>query len=250
MPEEIQFKSYSQSVRQIFDHFSQGRLRLDPAFQRKGVWVPKQRVGLLESIFQGYPIPSVFLYQHLDEETGQVVFEVIDGKQRIESLLMYAGLMNGRFAAPLQLQTWETPQFVNWVKLRKLRQQSKLEEYQLQTIEVSGELSDIIELFVRINSTGKALTRQEIRNARFYRGEFLKAAKRLASKYEGYLQGVGVIGAQQVRRMKHIELLSELIYSASVSGVGGKKRVLDTAMRNHALKGARLLKQRSSPLLD
>jgi hypothetical protein len=225
----------------VFGLFNEGLLKLDPAFQRSGVWQLKQRVHLLESIFQGYPIPSVFLYRHVDEGTGKVVFEVIDGKQRLESLLMYTGLIPGRFSAPIQLPKWEKPESVTWQQLRKHKEQGRLEEYQIQTIEVSGSFSDIVELFVRINSTGNALTRQEIRNAHFYRSDFLKAAKKLASRYEGYLQAVGVIGAQQARRMKHIELMSELIYAANVGGVGNKKRVLDTAMRADSLKGAKLL---------
>ena len=171
----------------------------------------KQRVGLLESILQGYPIPAVFLYRHVDEGTGQVLFEVIDGKQRIESLLMYVGYLPGRFCAPIQLNAWEKPRDVTWQQLRKLKEQGRLEEYQLQTIEVSGSFSDIVELFVRINSTGKALTRQEIRNAHFCKSEFLKTAKKLASRFEGYLQSIGVIGAQQARRMKHIELMSIVV---------------------------------------
>ncbi len=242
MVEAIQYKSHSQAVRQIFGLFTDGLLKLEPAFQRSGVWQKKQRMHLLESIFQGYPIPSVFFYRHVDEETGRTVFEVIDGKQRLESLLMYAGHMPGRFSAPIQLHSWEKSREVTWRELHKLKEQSRLEEYQIQTIEVSGDFSDIVELFVRINSTGNALTRQEIRNAHFYKSEFLKTAKKLASKYESYFQSVGVIGAQQARRMKHIELMSELIYSANIGGVGNKKRVLDAAMRADSLKGAKLRK--------
>ena len=86
---------------------------------------------------------------------------------------------------------------MDWKKLCKLKQQSRVEEYLLQVVEVSADLPDIIELFVRINSTGNALTRQEIRNAKFYRSEFLKIAKRLASRYEPYFQNTGIIGALQ-----------------------------------------------------
>jgi len=242
MVETIQFKSYSLPARQIFSLFTERRLKLEPAFQRRGVWQKRQRVGLLQSIFQGYPVPSVFLYRHVNEETGQVVFEVIDGKQRIESILMYAGYLPGRFSAPIELLLGEKPTEVTYSQLRKLKEQGRLEEYHLQVIEVSGGFSDIVELFVRINSTGNALTRQEIRNAHFYKSEFLKAAKKLASKYQNYLQNIGVIGAQQARRMKHIELMSELIYSANIGGVGNKKRVLDSSMRADSIKGVKLLK--------
>ena len=179
MVEPVKYHAYSQPVRQILQLFKEGRLKLDPSFQRNGVWKERQRVHLMASIFQGYPIPSIFIYRHEDERTGKVVFEVIDGKQRIESLLMYTGLKKGLFAAPVQLPDWEEPRELLWRQLRKMKRQSILEEYQIQTIEVTGVLSDIIELFVRINSTGNALTPQEIKNAHFYKSEFLKAAKKL-----------------------------------------------------------------------
>jgi hypothetical protein len=77
------------------------------------------------------------------------------------------------------------------------------EEYQVQVIEVTADLGDIIELFVRINSTGNALTPQEQRPV--LPPPFLKEAARLASRYEDYLQNIGTIGLQQTRRMKHVE---------------------------------------------
>ena len=42
--------------------------------------------------------------------------------------------------------------------------------------------------------------------------------------------------------MKHIELLSELLYSAHIEGLANKKRVLDSAMHKDGLKGVRLRK--------
>jgi hypothetical protein len=242
MNEPVKYHSYSQPVRQIIQLYKEHRLKLDPSFQRNGVWKDKQRVHLMASIFQGYPIPSIFVYRHEDEDTGQIIFEVIDGKQRIESLLMYTGQKKGIFAAPVQFPDWDSPRDLSWNQLRKMKKQSILEEYQVQTIEVTGDLSDIIELFVRINSTGNALTPQEIRNANFYRSEFLKAAKKAASKYESYLRQAGIVGIQQIRRMKHIELMSELIFSANLGGVGNKKRVVDSAMRSGSLKGVKLVK--------
>lgn len=225
----------------LADRYDKGVLKLDPVFQRQSVWKKTQRMHLLDSIFQGYPIPAIFLYRHVDD-TGKTLFEVVDGKQRLETLLMYMGRVRGRFAAPLQLAESARPELVDWKKLCKLKQQSRVEEYLLQVVEVSADLPDIIELFVRINSTGNALTRQEVRNAKFYRSEFLKVAKRLASRYEQYLQGSGIIGALQARRMKHIELLSELLYAAHIGSVANKKRVLDIAMRHDGLVGAALRK--------
>ena len=240
--EPVKFDSNRQSFRSVIDLYRNGLLKLDPVFQRQSVWRRRQRERLIDSIFHGYPIPAIFFYKHVDEKTGTMMYEVVDGKQRLETLFMFTGLMRGKFSVPLQLPNSDRPQDAGLALLRKAKQQSRIEDYQLQVIHVEAELSDIIELFVRINSTGNALTRQEIRNANFYRSQFLKTAKRLATRYESYLQGIGTIGAQQVRRMKHIELLSELIYSAHIEGLANKKRVLDTAMRNDGLRGVHLRK--------
>jgi hypothetical protein len=241
MVDQVKFQFSPLTVHQIVGLYKDGRLKLEPAFQRDGVWKPKQRVYLMRSIFQGYPIPSIFIYRHEEVKTGQTVFEVIDGKQRIETLLMYMGCKPHRFAAPVPLSGLENPRDLYWSQLRKLKKQSLLEDYKVQTIEVTGDLIDIIELFVRINSTGNALTPQEIRNARFYKSDFLKAAKKLATRFENYLLQTGVLGAQQILRMKHIELMSELIYSANLGRIGNKKRVLDAAMsKESGLKSARL----------
>jgi 5-methylcytosine-specific restriction endonuclease McrA len=237
----VKFDSNRQSARSLADLYKKGLLNLHPVFQRQSVWRGKQREHLIDSLFQGYPIPAIFLYKHIDDRSGAMIFEVVDGKQRLETLFMFMGVIRGMFSVSLQLQDSAQPQRVNWPLLRKKKQQSRIEEYQLQVIQVEADLSDIIELFVRINSTGNALTRQEIRSAHFYQSPFLKTAKRLATRNESYLQRIGTIGAQQARRMKHIELLSELIYSAHIEGVANKKRVLDSAMNNDSgLKGAQL----------
>ena len=81
-----------------------------------------------------------------------------------------------------------------------------------------------------------------MRNARFLRTEFLGAAKRVASRFRSYFQVAGVVSEQQAERMKHIELASELIYSAYSCDVAGKKKVLDEIMDRDTLKGQTLQK--------
>lgn len=80
-------------------------------------------------------------------------------------------------------------------------------------IEVDGEIGDIINVFVRINSTGKALTRQEQRHARYYNSPFLKEAARLANRFENYFVDNGIFSTGQLTRIKHVELICELMLS-------------------------------------
>jgi hypothetical protein len=120
---------------------------------------------LIDSIVRKYPLPSIFLYQR--EVDGQIIYDVIDGKQRIEPILMFMGLIRGqRFWAKVQLSGSDEKGWVDWRTLCRQKKQHLITGYKLQMIEVDGEPADIIDLFVRINSTGKALTAAEKRHAK------------------------------------------------------------------------------------
>ncbi len=52
------------------------------------MWKEKDRAKLMDSIIRNYPFPAIFLYRN--QRDGDVVYDVIDGKQRIESFLMFS----------------------------------------------------------------------------------------------------------------------------------------------------------------
>ena len=63
-----------------------GRLDIDPIYQRTDVWSNGEAISLIRSILRGIPLPSVILWEN---EKGK--FQVIDGKQRITSILRFFG---------------------------------------------------------------------------------------------------------------------------------------------------------------
>lgn len=194
MPLKCQYGE--RKIHEFVSLFRNGQLNLEPGFQRQSVWGPTDRRRLIESVVQGYPVPSVFLYQRQDER-GRLVYDVIDGKQRLESILMFQGVRrfrSKRFAVPSRLfdddarvREW------TWRDIEKRRLQPVVDRYDIQTVEVSGDLADVIDLFVRINSTGKRLTGQERRHARFYRSPFLKEARKLAERYREYFREARIL---------------------------------------------------------
>jgi hypothetical protein len=119
---------------------------------------------------------------------------------------------------------------VDWPLLKRRRLQHRLTGYELPVIEVDGDIGDIIDVFVRINSTGKALTRQEQRHAKYYHTPFLKEAARLARRFEPYFVRHGILSAGQLSRMKHVELICELMMSLLQGDVLNKKTALDRVM--------------------
>ncbi|MBZ5671488.1 MAG: DUF262 domain-containing protein [Acidobacteriia bacterium] len=238
---QIQYETLPKTVQDIVNLYEKGQLNLEPGFQRSSVWQERDRRKLIDSILRNYPLPSVFI--HRNEEDGNLVYDVIDGKQRIESILMFMGVMRGnRFWTKTQLPGQEQPDWVNWRTLEGRKVQNLITGYKLHAIEVSGDPGDVIDLFVRINSTGKALTGQEKRHAKYYTSPFLRKAGQLARRFVSYLRSANVLSPSQITRMKHVELVCELLVSAFTGDVINKKAALDKIMQADSIKGRDLEK--------
>ena len=166
----------------------QGYLNLSPGFQRKSVWSMSDRRKFIQTVLDGYPVPSIFLYRR--EDNGTLVYDVLDGKQRLETIFMFLrakGFKRSGFDVRYQFPEDDKSYAYDWKDLEHWGKVPAFLGYQIQVVEVDGEFGDIVDLFVRINSTGKALTSAEKRSARYYNSPFLKAAVRLAKKFQKYL---------------------------------------------------------------
>jgi len=227
--QSISHRPETKTITDIQNLFEDNLLNLEPGFQRQSVWSERDRAKLIDSILRNYPLPAIFFYRR--EEDGQIIYDVIDGKQRVESILMFMGQMRGRYNVKTQLPGSEGAAWLNWKRLCRMKMQHLITGYRIPVIEVDGELGDIIEVFVRINSTGKALTPQEKRRAKYYNSPFLKEADRIARRYESRLVKMGVLSSGQISRMKHIELICELMLSTHRGDVINKKAALDRVMK-------------------
>jgi hypothetical protein len=227
--QNISHRPENKTITDIQNLFEDDLLNLEPGFQRQSVWSERDRTKLIDSILRNYPLPAIFFYRR--EEDGQIIYDVIDGKQRVESILMFMGQMRGRYDVKTQLPGCEGAEWLNWKRLCRMKMQHLITGYRIPVIEVDGELGDIIEVFVRINSTGKALTPQEKRRAKYYNSPFLKEADRIARRYESRLVKMGVLSPGQISRMKHIELICELMLSIHRGDVINKKAALDRVMK-------------------
>lgn len=238
---DIHFEMQTKTVEDLMSLYRNGRLDLDPAFQRDSVWKDRDRAKLIDSILRGYPLPAVFFHRRTDGD-GDLVYSVIDGKQRIESILRFCGEMRGAFEARVMLPGSHELEAVNWSKLNRRQLQSRVTGYKLQVTEVHGDLAEVIDLFVRINSTGKALTSQEKLHARYYQSEFLSKAARLAGRLEKRLVQAKVITPSQVSRKKHVELACELMLSAHKQDVIHKKAALAGIMESKSVTSSQVKK--------
>lgn len=231
------------SIDQFVLMFRGRQINLEPGFQRRSVWTWNDRRRLVQSIVAGYPVPSIFLYKR--QVGGRLIYDVIDGKQRLEAILMF--LQVGRFkrqSFDVKLDLGDGLEWNAWRDIRRhyAETEAGIRSYKIQTVEVSGELNEIIDLFVRINSTGKRLTSGETRHAKFYTSRFLKEAEALVGRFHRFLREQRILTPAQIDRMKGTELFAELLMSLHQGGPINKKTSLDRAIGNDSVNGNTLAK--------
>jgi len=245
MSNELQIRHEQLTIADLLNRYEKGVLNLSPTFQRKSVWRDRDRHLLIESLLRGFPIPAIFLYQR--NEAGQLCYDVIDGKQRLETILRFMGAMRGAFTVKIALPGMDGVQQINSLSLRRNKSHvalvlPELQKYRIPVVEVNGDLGDIVELFVRINSTGKPLTPQEKRNAKYSGSDLLQAAASLANKLDLKFDALGVFNAAQKSRMKDVEFCAEIILSLHQGDVLNKKAAVDRVMAAKAMPVAQLKK--------
>ncbi|HLH10998.1 MAG TPA: DUF262 domain-containing protein [Methylovirgula sp.] len=76
------------TVGEIANMYANNELNIMPEFQRLFRWTPDRKSSFVESILIGIPIPPAFAYEN---ENG--TWELIDGLQRISTILEFMGLL-------------------------------------------------------------------------------------------------------------------------------------------------------------
>ncbi len=67
--------------------YRDGILTLTPKFQRRSVWQSGAKSYLIDTIVRGLPIPIILLRDKIDANNLKVQREVIDGQQRLRTVI-------------------------------------------------------------------------------------------------------------------------------------------------------------------
>jgi hypothetical protein len=162
-------QAYDLSITTLTEQWADGTLVV-PDFQREYVWDNGKASRLVESLLIGIPVPALYLY-----ETPEAKYEIIDGHQRVRSIVRY---IDNQFplAALRVLDNLSRRRFHELPE----REQRVLRTRVIRAIIVSYESSPQMkfEVFGRLNTGGMQLNAQEIRNA-LYAGKLNELLKRL-----------------------------------------------------------------------
>ena len=164
------------SVSEAYRLYSEGRFIINRRYQRKLVWTEEEKSKLIDSMLSDYPIPLILLAQ-IAQRDDSPVYEVIDGMQRLNAIFSFIensfSLDDGSYFDVKELA--RAKQAVDKGIIEKIPPSSPLIspekcadiiDYQLAvTIFVGSSKEDIDDIFGRINSQGRQLSRQEVRQA-------------------------------------------------------------------------------------
>lgn len=191
-----------QDVSWFLDLNRNRQLNLDPPYQRRSVWTTGDRRYFLDTIFNNYPSPAVFLHKAFDE-AGNSVHHVVDGKQRLETILMFA-------ADKLRIPPSISDERLAGKKFSELDRDGK---ERFWNYSVSVEFLPIVDdtvvnnIFERINRNSRKLTAQELRHAKF-EGWFINFVE--SQSNDTAWEKLGVVTKARARRMADVQFLSEL----------------------------------------
>ena len=82
----------AKTVYKVSDFLSWQRsksLVLSPSFQRRPVWLSGAKSYLIDTVVRGLPMPIIFLREQTDLQTLEPTREVVDGQQRLRTLIAF-----------------------------------------------------------------------------------------------------------------------------------------------------------------
>lgn len=160
------------SFRELISMYEEDEL-VKPELQRKYVWDKVEASRFIESILLGLPVPSIFLAQSGSQKL------IVDGYQRIMTVYDY---MRGIFSADQKVFRLSNSEKINARWRNKAfselstDDQRKIKSTTIHAIifeqkKPENDDTSLYQVFERINTSGRTLTPQEIRNC-VYQGSF------------------------------------------------------------------------------
>ena len=180
---KVDFDTYDITVQQLVTMVETRTINVAPAYQRQFRWDDTRRSTLVESIFLGVPVPSLFMASNPDG-----TWELVDGVQRISTLVQFAGTPAARaqlgLSEPLAIANAEKLTALNHLTFETLPASVQLHfntrPIKVITLSDKSDKDVRFDLFERLNTGGVTLSNQEIRSC-VYRGNFNHFIETLAN---------------------------------------------------------------------
>jgi hypothetical protein len=227
------------TVAQYIGWMRSGELELNPHFQRRSVWKTPAKSYFIDSVVRGLPIPIIFLRERTDLNTLRTIREVVDGQQRLRTLLSFIasdlvpGFVPERDAFTVSKVHNSDVGGLTFGELSNTVREQII-SYQISTHVLPSSTSDaeVLDMFRRMNASGVRLSAQELRNARFF-GNFSQISKSLAIQFLDTWREWRIFTESDFARMREVEFVSELLLLVERGIQEKTQSSLDTAYKRY-----------------
>jgi len=159
---EVRTDSFDISFGEIISLHINKELIIQPEYQRLFRWSQQQKSHLIESILLELPVPQIFVIENTNG-----VFELIDGLQRVSTILQFMQSDSIKLPA-LKLDGCTLINGLNGLEFQDLplSLRLRLKRSPIRTVVIKKQSQGFLryEMFKRLNTGGANLEPQEIRN--------------------------------------------------------------------------------------
>ena len=213
---QVSRRPSTQDVSWFLDLESTGQLDLNPPYQRRSVWNSKDRKFFLDTIFRGFPCPPIYLHKTIKD--GRSVYAVVDGKQRLETILSFR---DNKIALPCEFGDTR----MDGKKWKQIKDDSELAAaflnyvFPVEFVELPfNDAAYVNDVFDRLNRNSKILNPQELRHAK-YSGWFINFVE--DEVYDNLWQDTKVRTKARAKRMLDVQFVSELLLIVVTKSICG-----------------------------
>jgi hypothetical protein len=224
----VKTDAYQMTVGEVVNMYKDGELLIDPDFQRLFRWEIGQKSKLIESLLLGIPVPSIFVFEKDDSK-----WELIDGLQRISTLLEFMGVLKEpgtnalippsilegtNYLPSLRDVVWAASERITDVPVLLQKELEKPLQLAIRRSRLTVEIlkrpssnSTKYDLFQRLNAGGTPANPQELRNCVVIMAnpQYFRFMKTLADN--GAFKTVIGLTEEQMEKQKHFEYLSRFL---------------------------------------
>lgn len=195
----------NKKVREIIILVRDNKLEPRPEFQRRLVWTRENKNDFIDTVLKGFPFPEIYICDgELNKETGDGTQQLVDGLQRVSTLIQY-------FQGSSELRLTTVPLY----KDLSPEDKEAFLQYEVAVRDLGNLKKDqIVEVFRRLNATKYSLNEIEINNA-LYSGALKRYAEKICT--DSIFIDNNVFTASDFKRMGDLKFILQII----VTMIGG-----------------------------
>jgi len=188
----------------MLDMIDRKELIINKSYQRHaGLWPAGASSYFIDTIFEGYPFPKIYLYEFINPEERKIKKELVDGQQRITAIRRF---INNEF--PIKGDSKFSGMRFSEIDIEN---QNKFLYYSVSVDVIrNASKAEILQMFRRMNAYTQPLNNAEKRHSSFS-GYFKWFINEIADLLNNFFIEFGVFTEKQIVRMQDAEFVTELV---------------------------------------